>query len=214
MRHNGPNSVSVTCCPHFSYQTCWFALGEAPFLVQEWAIKLIFPMRKIYLIPIFFALLLGLLVADVALTDTSGNTHSGTIDMVFFGTVHILDGNGERVEIPVDQLSVDSQEVVNQWTRDNPHFVDVYSAFDQPPSPSRTNNPRNFLDRAVRSETGMVGVEIIISDAGEVLFAQVVRSSNDALNEASLRAVQEWRFNPAQVGGVNVRARIRVPLRY
>lgn len=149
-----------------------------------------------------------------SLSTKEGAVHEGTIAGLFKGIVTIGATDGAETEVSVDALEPSSADAVTKWAKQNPHLVDVYQKFDSPPSPAKTNNPSRFLDRDLVEEKGMVAVDIVISEKGEVIWANVAKSSNENLNEASVEAISEWKFKPAMVGGSPIRSRIRVPFKY
>lgn len=153
------------------------------------------------------------IAGQLSLTAGDGTSHVGDPTALFAGIL-TLDQGGNAVEIPIDSLTDEARRAVNTWAEENPHLVDVYTHFDTPPELLRNNNPREFLQRQHRSETGMVSVEVVISDKGDVMFASVIRSSNELLDEAAIASVKEWRFSPAKVDGNSVRTKIRVPMRF
>lgn len=61
---------------------------------------------------------------------------------------------------------------------------------------------------------GRVVVEMVVDENGRVRpgSARVVDASHPAFAEAALRAVERFRFTPAQVGGVPVAVRVTVPI--
>jgi len=151
---------------------------------------------------------------SITLTCLDGKTISGEISSVFDDTVTVLASDGQTIDVELTNLDSSSADSVNIWTEEHQHAVNVYTEFEEPPAPVRTNNPRNFLDRANKGASGMVAVDLVIDIDGSVIWAAIARSSNPALNDPSLAAVAEWRFKPAKVAGEPVRSRIRVPLRY
>lgn len=60
--------------------------------------------------------------------------------------------------------------------------------------------------------TGEVLVEFMVDETGAVRDPQVVRSSDRVFEEASLRAVAKWRFEPGRRNGKIVRFRMAVPV--
>jgi protein TonB len=59
---------------------------------------------------------------------------------------------------------------------------------------------------------GEVLVEFIVDETGRVLSPHVVRSTNAVFEEASLRAVAKWRFEPGRRDSQIVRFRMSVPV--
>jgi serine/threonine-protein kinase len=56
---------------------------------------------------------------------------------------------------------------------------------------------------------GIVTVELIVTETGEVLEPRVVKSAGEILDQAMLDAVRHWRYEPADLNGLKVRVRIR-----
>lgn len=59
---------------------------------------------------------------------------------------------------------------------------------------------------------GEVLVEFIVDETGAVIEPRVVRSSHRVFEEASLRAVAKWKFEPGRRDGRVVRFRMAVPV--
>ncbi len=59
---------------------------------------------------------------------------------------------------------------------------------------------------------GTVGLELTIDESGLVLDARVVQSAGHGFDEAALRAVKGWTFEPAQQDGEAIRATIQLAL--
>jgi len=151
--------------------------------------------------------------ASINLTDVDGNVLRGNIIEVFQERISLESSSGS-VEFNLSQLSPESRQAVDDWAQDNAHAVDVYTSYDTSPVPVRTNNPRQFLDKGDMNEEGMVAVSIVISEEGEVIWAEVQKTTNQRLNRATLKAVKQWKFKPAVVGGEQVRSRVRIPVSF
>ncbi|MDP0499447.1 MAG: TonB family protein [Verrucomicrobiota bacterium JB022] len=61
-------------------------------------------------------------------------------------------------------------------------------------------------------KTEEVVVEFVIDPEGQPTDIQIVRTSNERLNKAVLKAVDEWRFQPAMRRENAVRLKVRLPL--
>ena len=59
---------------------------------------------------------------------------------------------------------------------------------------------------------GEVVVEILVDDHGRVVEPRVVRSSDRVFEEATLKAVAKWQFEPGRRGGKIVSFRMMVPV--
>jgi protein TonB len=64
--------------------------------------------------------------------------------------------------------------------------------------------------------TGRVLVELIVDVDGRVRpgSAEIVEATHPAFGEATLRAVERFRFNPARMGGVPVPVRVTIPINW
>lgn len=60
--------------------------------------------------------------------------------------------------------------------------------------------------------SGNVVVDFVVDESGSVLEPRIVSSSNPVFEEASLRAVAKWKFEPGKRNGRIVRFRMTVPL--
>jgi protein TonB len=102
---------------------------------------------------------------------------------------------------------------------------------DLPPGPGLGNGDifgRGELDRAPRTRSqaapmypfeakrdgrcGAVTVDFVVNEAGEVISPRVAASTDSIFNEAALRAVARWRFEPGRKDGHIVRFRMSLPM--
>jgi len=68
--------------------------------------------------------------------------------------------------------------------------------------------------RRLRQE-GTVQLRVLVSPSGSASTVSIANSSGVAsLDQAALRAVQRWRFKPAQRDGLAVAATVQVPIRF
>jgi len=83
---------------------------------------------------------------------------------------------------------------------------------DNPPR-ARLQSPPAYPLEAKRSLlNGTVMVEFTVDENGAVLEPHVVNSSDRIFNDATLRAVAKWRFEPGRRAGRIVRFRMAVPV--
>jgi protein TonB len=89
-----------------------------------------------------------------------------------------------------------------------------FSRLDHAPR-IRAQIPPAYPARA-RSEgrTGEVLVAFVVDEEGRVHDPHVIRSSDAIFEEATLRAISQWRFEPGKVNGRPVRFRMAVPMRF
>ncbi len=77
------------------------------------------------------------------------------------------------------------------------------------PTPKKTVAPH--LDAALIQAAGEVKVLVDINQYGFVTDAKIESSSNEALNKATLAAIHQWTFKPAEENGVAVASRAVQP---
>jgi protein TonB len=79
------------------------------------------------------------------------------------------------------------------------------------------NNPPPAYPRLSRRlrEEGEVELRVRVSPQGQPMTVELARSSgSQRLDEAALRAVRQWRFEPARQGSRAVEAWVRVPIHF
>lgn len=159
--------------------------------------------------------LLSAAVASAAnYTLASGASHEGRILKIFDGQVTIETAGGESVDVALANFDSASQSAIAAWASAHPDAVDVYSKWDNQPvirSSSRPRLPNQFRDPGFK---GMVSVELVLNEKGQVISAKVQKSTHAALEAPSVKAVKAWRFEPAKIGGKSVKSRLRVPFRF
>lgn len=86
---------------------------------------------------------------------------------------------------------------------------------DSPPQPITKSDPV-YPNRLLREGVGgKVVVAVVVDDSGQVASARIRNSSgNRDLDEAALKAVKKWRFQPAVRGGKKVKATALVPFNF
>lgn len=66
-----------------------------------------------------------------------------------------------------------------------------------------------------RKEEGTVLLGVEVSSEGRALRVEIDQSSGHALlDEAALKAVRHWRFEPARLGNRSVNSHVQVPIRF
>lgn len=85
---------------------------------------------------------------------------------------------------------------------------------DSPPRTRSQVSPFYPAELKSLGVTGEVVVEFVVDEAGRVLDPQVVHSTNAGFEEATLRAVARWRFEPGKKDGRPVRFRMAVPVEF
>lgn len=83
---------------------------------------------------------------------------------------------------------------------------------DNPPRTRLQVPPQYPPDKRRTGEEGDVVVEFTVDEAGAVVGPRVVRSTDRAFDEPTLRALARWRFEPGTRDGRVVRFRMAVPI--
>ena len=146
-------------------------------------------------------------------TTTSGASHEGEIYKILEEVVTIK-SNGEKIQIPLSDLDSASKYTVQTWAAAHPERVDVYTKWDAQPrikSSAMPYLPEQFHDPAFK---GMVSVDLVLDETGQVIHASVKKSTHKGLEAPSLEAAKTWIFEPAQVGGKAVKSKLRVPFKF
>jgi protein TonB len=95
-----------------------------------------------------------------------------------------------------------------------PSEVKIYSFYEEPPVPVY-NPPPEYPDLARRAEIeGTVMLRCVLSETGDIIDAQVIKSVTQALDEAALRAVRQWKYQPAKNNNIPVRVYLVVPVAF
>lgn len=83
---------------------------------------------------------------------------------------------------------------------------------DNPPRARLQTAPLYPHQERKEGVAGEVLVEFVVDEGGRVLDPRVVKSSHRGFEEATLRAVAKWRFEPGRRDGRIVRFRMSVPV--
>jgi protein TonB len=78
------------------------------------------------------------------------------------------------------------------------------------------NPPPPYPEQARRlQQEGLVKLRVQVTADGRASSVQIESSSGwPILDEAALRAVKNWRFHPARVGGIPIPSTVTVPIRF
>lgn len=91
----------------------------------------------------------------------------------------------------------------------------LFSLADLDQKPRCVYQPAPTLTAKLRKQApATVYVLFIVGTNGRVEAPKVQRSSNPEFNEAALRAVKQWKFDPGKRKGEPVRFRMRVPITF
>jgi TonB family protein len=85
---------------------------------------------------------------------------------------------------------------------------------DHAPEAVRQPQPIYPTDAKNRGESGEVVVTFVVDELGRVLNPRVVSSSDPIFEQATIRAIGQWRFAPGTLHGVRVRFRMSVPVAF
>ncbi len=84
-----------------------------------------------------------------------------------------------------------------------------------PPGLLERVDPEYDRTRARRGIQGRADIEIIIDEAGAVIFSRLINSTTDEeLDSAALEAIRQWRFSAATLDGEEVRVRAVVTINF
>jgi len=84
----------------------------------------------------------------------------------------------------------------------------------EPPVPVRTVAPEYPAEMKANRTSGGVVLNCDINEKGAVTDAKVVKTTNEAFNQAAVDAVEKWKFRPAQKDGKPVAIRISLPVKF
>lgn len=118
---------------------------------------------------------------------------------------------------PIDVGAVATERISPNWTAGGVgDAVDFISAdmLDNPPRARFQAAPAYPFSARQTGLGAEVVVEFIVNERGEVILPRVVRSTDPQFNEATLRAVAKWRFEPGRKNGRPVRFQMSVPVRF
>lgn len=146
-------------------------------------------------------------------TLASGEAHDGTIYKILDDKVSIKSGD-QRLSFPISDFDAASQEAIKAWAVGNPHKVDVYAKWDAQPVIKSSVMPRIPEQFQMTEFKGMVSVDLVLDETGQVMHASIKKSTHSELEGPSLEAAKTWLFEPAMVAGKAVKAKLRIPFRF
>ena len=88
------------------------------------------------------------------------------------------------------------------------------SELDSPPKPIEQVAPVYPPHLKERKQWGVVNLELIVDEVGDVTSVTVLDSTDNAFTRASMKAVVEWRFNPGMKDGEPVKTLVKLPLKF
>jgi len=84
----------------------------------------------------------------------------------------------------------------------------------EPPVPVRTVAPKYPADLEREGVTGVVSINCVIDEKGNVTEAKVLKSSHPAFATPAVEALSKWKFKPAKRGGVVISIKITIPMQF
>lgn len=84
----------------------------------------------------------------------------------------------------------------------------------EPPVPVRTVPPEVPSSFSRSGAVGLVTLNFLVDDKGNVQEPTVVKSSHAELEEPALKAIKKWRFKPAKKDGEAVSIRVTIPIKF
>jgi len=101
--------------------------------------------------------------------------------------------------------------VKSSLTADGQPILSV-KELDVQPKPILRVRPKYPADLKVLGMEGEALVTFVVGADGHVREVEVDRATNDAFGEAATKALEQWKFKPAQKGGFAVNCRVSIPL--
>ncbi len=84
----------------------------------------------------------------------------------------------------------------------------------EPPVPVRTVPPEYPAAMRDQKASGVVTVNCLVDEKGNVTESRVEKSTNEAFDQAAIDAVKRWKFKPARQDGNPVQIRVSIPVRF
>lgn len=84
----------------------------------------------------------------------------------------------------------------------------------EPPVPVRTVPPEYPDELRRDGVSGLVMVKCHIDEQGNVVQAEVEKSSNTAFEKPAMAAVKKWKFKPAKQDGTPVAIKVSIPIKF
>jgi len=110
-----------------------------------------------------------------------------------------------------DEAARQAQAARLSTTADGQPILSV-KELDVQPKPILRVRPKYPADLKVLGMEGEALVTFVVGADGHVREVEVDRATNDAFGEAATKALEQWKFKPAQKGGFAVNCRVSIPL--
>jgi protein TonB len=86
--------------------------------------------------------------------------------------------------------------------------------YDEMPVPVKSVAPEYPAAMKEERASGLVTVQVVIDENGDVAECAVAKSSHAEFEAPAVAAVGKWKFKPAKKGGVAVRAKLQIPIKF
>lgn len=93
-------------------------------------------------------------------------------------------------------------------------IADVSPKVDEAPTPVKTVMPDYPANLRQDKVSGIVSILVVVDEKGEVLAAEVSKSTHEDFRAPALEAVRRWKFKPALLAGKAVRVKLTIPVRF
>jgi periplasmic protein TonB len=84
----------------------------------------------------------------------------------------------------------------------------------EPPVPVRTVSPDVPSAFSRAGTIGLVTINFLVDDKGNVQEPRILKSSHSELEEPALIAIRKWRFKPAKRDGNAVAVHVTIPIKF
>lgn len=90
----------------------------------------------------------------------------------------------------------------------------VLAESKEPPVPVRTVAPEYPSEMKRAGVPGVVTINCLIDEQGNVQEAKVAKSSDGIFEQPALEAIRKWKFKPAKLEGSPVAMRVSIPIKF
>ena len=84
----------------------------------------------------------------------------------------------------------------------------------EPPVPVRTYAPDYPSEMRRQGVSGLVMVNCLIDEQGNVAETKIEKQSNEAFGPSAVAALKRWKFKPAQRDGSTVQIHVTIPIKF
>ena len=135
-------------------------------------------------------------------------------DKVFPGVLRTMEENKQVVEMRIEEISANPNS--DPATYAPPSEAQAWAWCNNPElGPLVDKVPPRYPEQAKRGHvSGKVSIYAVIGTDGRLTNLRVVRSAGPVLDNASLEAVQRWRYKPTRCNGVAIREEVLIDVVY